>query len=188
MARLRRQIAEYNAWLAREIVPKARADFRLPPEEYAFELQQYGVDIPSDRLTAMAHHAFTEWQGEMQQIAQQLATARGWKAADYRDVIRELKKEQLVGDAILPHYQQRLKDIEAIIVRERLVSLPARPARIRLATAAETAQQPAPHMTPPPLLNNTGQTLAIAMAMVIAVPRVNRRHDLMEKSCRVTAM
>jgi uncharacterized protein (DUF885 family) len=37
------------------------------------------------------------------------------------------------------------------------VTLPARPAIIRLATAAETAQQPAPHMQPPPFLHNTGQ-------------------------------
>ena len=37
------------------------------------------------------------------------------------------------------------------------MTLPERPAIIRLATAAETAQQPAPHMVPPPLLHNTGQ-------------------------------
>jgi uncharacterized protein (DUF885 family) len=38
-----------------------------------------------------------------------------------------------------------------------LVTLPSRPAIIRLATAAETAQTPAPHMVPPPMLHNTGQ-------------------------------
>jgi uncharacterized protein (DUF885 family) len=38
-----------------------------------------------------------------------------------------------------------------------LISLPTRPAIIRLATAAETAQVPAPHMSPPPFLHNTGQ-------------------------------
>jgi uncharacterized protein (DUF885 family) len=156
-ARLKRQIEDYNAWVKNEIVPKARTDFRLPAERYAFSLQQYGVDIPPAQLTALAHQAFAEWQGEMQQIASQVAKARGWNVTDYRDVIRELKKEQLVGEAILPHYLQRLKEIETIIARERLVSLPARPARIRLATAAETAQQPAPHMVAPPLLNNTGQ-------------------------------
>ena len=40
---------------------------------------------------------------------------------------------------------------------KNLVTLPDRPAIIRLATAAETAQQPAPHMSPPPFLHNTGQ-------------------------------
>ena len=69
----------------------------------------------------------------------------------------ELKKHQLVGDAILPFYENRLHQIEDIIVKQQIVSLPSRPAKIRIATAAETAQQPAPHMVPPPFLHNTGQ-------------------------------
>ncbi len=72
-------------------------------------------------------------------------------------MIRELKKQQLVGDAILPFYEQRLKQIEKIIVEQQIVTLPDRPARIRIASAAETAQQPAPHMVPPPFMHNTGQ-------------------------------
>ncbi len=155
--RFKQQITEYNAWVNQEILPRSRTDFRRPPEQYAFSLQQFGVDITPARLTAMAEQAFREWQAEMQDVADKVAKERGLASGDYRDVIRELKKDQLIGPAILPHYQQRLKDIEAIIERERLVSLPSRPARIRLATAAETAQQPAPHMTAPPLLNNTGQ-------------------------------
>jgi hypothetical protein len=156
-AKLKQQLIDYNGWVKQEILPKARTDFRLPPEEYAFGLEQLGVDIPPDQLTAMAHKAFTEYQQEMQEIAGKIARERGWKSADYRDVIRELKKDQLVGEAILPQYEKTLKDIEEIIRREKLVTLPDRPARIRLASAAETAQQPAAHMDPPPLLHNTGQ-------------------------------
>jgi uncharacterized protein (DUF885 family) len=72
-------------------------------------------------------------------------------------VIRHLKKQQITGDAILPFYEARLKAIEDIVAKQKLVTLPNRPAIIRLATAAETAQQPTPHMQPPPLLHNTGQ-------------------------------
>ena len=86
-----------------------------------------------------------------------MPSERHLPSSDYRDVIRELKKQQLVGDAILPFYQERLKQIEKIIVDQQIVSLPDRPARIRIATAAETAQQPAPHMVPPPFMHNTGQ-------------------------------
>jgi len=156
-ATLKQQLTDYNAWVRNEILPKARTDFRLPPEQYAYQLRQYGVDIPPDQLTAMAHKAFAEYQEQMQQIAQKIAKERGLQVKDYRDVIRELKKDQLVGDAILPHYQQRLKDVETIIREHHLVTLPNRSARIRLATPAETAQQPAPNMVPPPLVNNTGQ-------------------------------
>lgn len=156
-AKLKQQLTDYNAWVKQEILPKARTDFRLPAEQYAFSLEQFGIDIPPDQLRAMAHKAFTEYQQEMQEIAAKIAKEHGWKSSDYRDVIRELKKDQLVGEAILPQYEQTLKQIEEIIRQQRLVTLPGRPARIRLASAAETAQQPAAHMDPPPLLNNKGE-------------------------------
>jgi uncharacterized protein (DUF885 family) len=156
-AKLKTQLADYDAWIRANLLPKARTDFRLPPEEYALALEGYGIDIPPDQLTVMAHQAFTEIQGEMKSIALQIAKQRNLPSGDYRDVIRELKKQQLVGDAILPFYEERLQQIEKIIVEQQIVSLPERPARIRIATAAETAQQPAPHMQPPPFLHNTGQ-------------------------------
>jgi len=156
-AKLKEQTAAYNDFVRKEILPKARTDFRLPPEEYAFALDQTGVDIPPEQLTKMAHAAFDDIQKQMQVLALQVGQQRGWKATDYRDVIRELKKDQLVGDAILPHYENRLKEIENIIRAQQLVTLPARPARIRLATAAESADTPAPHLHMPRLLGNTGQ-------------------------------
>ncbi len=155
--KLKTQLIEYDAWTKANVLPKARSDFRLPPEEYALNLEDYGIDIPPGQLAAMAHQAFNELQAEMKPIAAEIAKARHLPSSDYRDVIRELKKQQLVGDAILPFYQERLKQIEKIIVEKQIVSLPERPARIRIATAAETAQQPAPHMVPPPFLHNTGQ-------------------------------
>jgi uncharacterized protein (DUF885 family) len=93
----------------------------------------------------------------MKPIAEQIARQRQLPSSDYRDVMRELKKQQIVGDAILPLYKDRLAQIEKIIREQELVTLPDRPARIRIATAAETVQQPAPHMVPPPFLHNTGE-------------------------------
>ncbi len=151
------QMALYDAFLRTAVLPRARDDFRLPPAIYAFGLRNYGVDIGPQELVTAAHKAFDEIQREMQTVAAAVAKARGLTVTDYRDVIRELKKEQLVGDAILPHYQKRLAEIEAIIRREKLVTLPARPARIRLASAAETAASPAPNMRPPRMLGNTGE-------------------------------
>jgi precorrin-4 methylase len=55
------------------VLPKARSDFRLLPEEYALNLEQYGIDIPPAKIAAMAHEAFTEIQGEMQPIAARIA-------------------------------------------------------------------------------------------------------------------
>jgi hypothetical protein len=156
-AKLKSQLIDYDAWVKSTVLPKARTDFRLPPEEYAFAFENYGIDIPPAQIADMAHKAFTEIQGEMQTVAAQIAQQRHLSSSDYRDVIHELKKQQLVGDAILPFYENRLKQIEQIVRDHQIVSLPDRPALIRIATAAETAAQPAPHMDPPPFLHNTGQ-------------------------------
>jgi hypothetical protein len=156
-AKLKDQLTEYSDFLRKEVLPKARSDFRLPPELYALRLEDMGVDYTPAELTRLAHQSFTEIQGEMQTLAAKIAKERNFPSSDYRDVIRELKKDQVGGDRILPLYKERLSEIETIIRREHLVTLPNRPAVIRLASAAETAQQPAPHMRPPRLIGNQGE-------------------------------
>jgi uncharacterized protein (DUF885 family) len=156
-AQLKSQLADYDAWVRSAILPKARTDFRLPPEKYVLAFESYGIDIPPAQVAKMAHAAFVQYQGEMAPLAAQVAKANGYASSDYRAVIAELKKKQVTGEAILPFFDKRLHEIEKIILAKNLVSMPNRPAIIRLATPAETAQQPAPHMSPPPFLHNTGQ-------------------------------
>ena len=154
---LKQQMAEYDQWIRDHVLVKARADYRLPPEEYALNLEAVGISIPPAELAQLAHAAFTDIQQQMASIAAQIAKQRNLPSSDYRDVMRELKKEQVHGDSIIPLYERNLRNIEDIIRQQQLVTLPSRPAIIRLATPAETAQTPAPHMVPPPFLNNTGQ-------------------------------
>jgi uncharacterized protein (DUF885 family) len=156
-AKLKGQLEAYDAWMKATVLPKSRTDFRLAPEDYDLRLQGYGIDIPPGDLARTAHQAFDDIQREMMPIAVEIAKERHLPSSDYRDVIKELKKQQIVGDAILPFYESRLKDIEKIIVEHQIVTLPTRPAKIRIASAAETAEQPAPHMQPPPFMHNTGQ-------------------------------
>jgi len=155
--KLKVQLADYDTWVKANILPKARTDFRLPPEKYVLAFEGYGIDIPPAQIAKMAHAAFVQYQAEMAPLAARIAKANGYPSSDYRAVIAELKKKQITGEAILPFFENRLHEIEKIIVAKNLVTLPGRPAIIRLATPAETAQQPAPHMTPPPFLHNTGQ-------------------------------
>ena len=154
---LRGQLAEYEKFVRAEVLPKASTDFKLPAELYNYSLEQVGVDIPREKLAADARTAFAEIQKEMEQLAPKVAKARGFTATGYRDVMRALKKEQLVGDAILTHYKNRLTEIEQIINREKLVTLPTREARIRIASEAEAATTPAPNMRPPRLIGNKGE-------------------------------
>ena len=167
---LKRHMAQYDEFVRAEVLPKARTDFRLPPEEYAFALEQVGVDLPPEELALQGHAAFDDLQQQMKKLAPQVAQQYGWKLTDYRDVIRELKKDQLVGEAILPHYQARLKQMEEIIRVHHLVTLPARAARIRLASAAESANVPAPNMRPPRLIGNTGEQGEFVLPLNIPAP------------------
>lgn len=154
---LRGQVGKYNEFVRREVLPRSRPDFRQPLAVYSLGLEEYGVDIPPAALVRMARAAFQDLQRQMQEAAGRLAKEKGWSFTDYRQVIRQLKREQIVGEAILPHYRERLKQIEEIARRQKLVSLPSRDARIRIATAAETAASPAPNMRPPRLIGNTGE-------------------------------
>ena len=157
VAELKKQLTAYTTFVRGEVLPRARDDFRLVPELYAFRLEQVGVDIPPAQLAAQARAAFAQIQGEMQTVAARVARQKGFASTDYRDVIRALKKNPIPDDQVLAHYHARLQQIEEVIRGQRLVSLPSRPARIRLGTPAENAQQPAPHMMPPRLLGNTGE-------------------------------
>jgi hypothetical protein len=169
-SKLKEQLTAYEGYVRKEILPRTRADFRLPKEVYAFNLENFGVDLPPDQLAAQAHAAFDDLQKQMQILAPIVAKEKGYSVSDYRDVIRELKKDQLLGEAILPHYQMRLGQIEEIIRREKIVTLPERAARIRIASAAESAQQPAPNMRPPRLLGNTGEQGEFVLPLNVPPP------------------
>ncbi len=154
---LARQLRDYNDWARKTVLPRARSEIRLPLALYANRLKQVGVAITPEELIERAGADFQEVRDQMQVLAKQLAAARRLPSADYRDVIRELKKRQVEPEAMLALYRGVLKDIEAIIRREKLISLPAREAAIRFATESEAAQTPAPQMRTPRLIGNQGE-------------------------------
>ena len=156
-AALETQLTAYNAQVKAQILPRARSDHRLPPEVYADNLRQYGVDISPQELMAKALTSFAEIRNQMNITAGLLARERKLPDADYRAVLRELKKKQIPSDKVMTVYAERLAQIEAAAREHKIVSLPERKAVIRLASAAENAQQPAPHMNPPRLIGNTGE-------------------------------
>ncbi|MDP4130262.1 MAG: DUF885 family protein, partial [Bacteroidota bacterium] len=59
---LKKQVADYDQWTRDQVLSKARADYRLPPEEYALQFENYGIDIPPAEIAKMAHAAFSEIQ------------------------------------------------------------------------------------------------------------------------------
>jgi uncharacterized protein (DUF885 family) len=155
--KLARQLRDYNKWIKKELVPRARADNRLPERIYADNVKNFGVSMDPRVLMDRALFGFTEIRDEMQVIAAQIAAERNLPSSDYRDVIRELKKQQVEGEAILPLYKNVLASLEKMIDEHHIVTLPARESVIRLASEAESAASPAPYMNPPRLIGNTGE-------------------------------
>ncbi len=151
------QLDDYADWLEAEMLPRARQDHRLPTELYANNLKNYGVREDPEELIRTAQFGFQEIKGQMASIARQIADQRGWENGDLIYVLTQLKKEQIPADKILQVYKSRLAAVEELIREHDIITLPERNASIRLATEAESASIPAPFMSPPQLVGNTGQ-------------------------------
>ncbi|WP_198420870.1 DUF885 domain-containing protein [Massilia atriviolacea] len=156
-AALETQLTAYNEHVKKQILPRARSDHRLPAEVYANNLRQFGVDISPQELIAKALTSFAEIRNQMNITAGLIARERKLANPDYRAVMAELKKQQIPAERVMPLYADRLNQIEAAVREQKIVSLPERKAVIRMASTAESAAQPAPHMNPPRLIGNTGE-------------------------------
>ncbi len=157
IAKLREQLARHAEFVRREMLPRARTDFRLPRERYVAALEAVGIDISPEELIALARAGFAQAAEDIKPLARAVAAEQNLPPdTDWRDVIRALKKkETLTGPAeTLDHYNVRAREIDAILRRENLVTLPDAPLRMRLATAAENASVPAPFFNPTPLFDN----------------------------------
>lgn len=152
------QMREYNDWIRAEILPRSRQSFALPPVMYANALKNWGVDATPEELIEQASKGYMDIRNEMQALAPLVAKEKGYDSNDYRDVIALLKRDGAIdGDKLLDHYYMILRELETIIKRENIISIPGRAAGIRIATAAETAVSPAPHLDLPRLVGNTGE-------------------------------
>src|SRR5438132_279562 len=124
--RLAAQVREHCDWVRGTVLARARATPALPRELYADRLKNVGVDITPEQAIALGMTTFAEVREAMERLA----------GGDYRERLRELKREPLAPERILPLYRERLAEIEKIIERERLLTLPKRAASIRLASEA----------------------------------------------------
>ena len=156
-AALKAQVKEYDDWVRNRLMPRTRKEVRLPEAIYVNRLANVGVDIAPEQMIERAGFDFQEVRDEMQVVAGVIAARNQLPSSDYRDVIRELKKSSIAPDQLMPYYRERLKDIEGMVRAHDLVTLPTREANIRTATPAEAARSPAPFMSPPRMIGNTGE-------------------------------
>jgi hypothetical protein len=165
--RLAAQLRAHCDWVRSEVLPKARKTHRLPAEIYADRLRNVGVDIAPEQAIALGMTAFAEVRDEMARLA----------AGDYRQRLRELKREAVPPERVLALYRERLAAIEEIVKREGLISLPQRAASIRLASEAESAAIPAPYLNAPRLVGNRGEVGEFVLPLRNPNARTTARGD-----------
>lgn len=152
-----RQFADFGAWTTQNVLPTARETAQLPPEIYALRLERVGIDIDPAEAMSQARRGFYELRGQMDALAPQIAEKYGYDKIDYLSVLRGLKKETIANDEIEDFYRGVNERLEGVIRQNHIVSLPDYELLMRVATPAESAAQPAPHMKPPRLVGNTGE-------------------------------
>jgi len=162
---LSRELKTHDDWVRSIVLPRARKTNRLPPEIYADNLKAYGVDTDPRDLMQRAMFAYLQTRDELDSLARIYAAQKGLKSSNYRAVIRELKKSRVAGDQVLPTYRAHLAELEDILRKQNIVTLPKRAAAIRLSTEAEAAASPAPHIDPPRLIGNTGEAAEFVLPL-----------------------
>ncbi len=152
-----RQLTEYGDWTRTTVLPEARETARLPEELYALSLKQVGIDMDPQESMRQARRGFYELRAQMEALAPQIAEKYGWEETDMASVMANLKKQTIDNDEIEEFYRNVNRELEAKIRENDIVSLPTSELQMRVASAAESAAQPAPHMRPPRLIGNTGE-------------------------------
>jgi hypothetical protein len=151
------QFADYASWTEEVVLPEARENPRLPEELYALALKDWGIDIDPREAMSRARRGFYEIRAQMEALAPQIAAENGWEETDYRSVMAKLKERTIPNDEIEAYYRNVNAQLEEQIRAHDIVSLPEYELAMRVASAAESAAQPAPHMRPPRIVGNTGE-------------------------------
>lgn len=151
------QLTDYGKWTRTTVLPASRDSARLPEKLYALSLKQVGIDMDPQESMQQARRGFYELRAQMEALAPQIAEKYGWEETDMASVMANLKKMTVPNDEIEDFYRDVNRKLEAEIRKHEIVSLPDSELQMRVASAAESAAQPAPHMRPPRLIGNTGE-------------------------------
>jgi len=152
------QVREYDAFVKSEVLPKARHDYKLPREIYAYTLRAGGVSSSPEDLIAIGKNDYKKVYADYQKLAHSIGKKAGLKKLDPASVIAHLKAKPVTRlDEVRKIYTDADQYLEKISKENDLVSWPKTPLVIRFAGDAESKSNPVPHLNPPPLVNNRGE-------------------------------
>jgi hypothetical protein len=106
--------------LEAEVAPRARASFRLGREKFERMLAlEEGIQLPADRLLAIAMRHLHEVQEEFRQVAGRL------NGGDPLEAWRRAKQDHPAPGALVARAAEQVKELEAFLQREGVVPLPS---------------------------------------------------------------
>lgn len=149
------QVKHFDLFIKKEILPHARQKAGLPLAVYHQALSSYGVKpVSIDAMVTQGKQDYAKVYLEYQTLAQKIAKKYQLAQASPKPVIQFLKKKKLTTpNDVLKLYQNTSKQIDEIIDKNKLVTLPNTPLNIRLATLGESKAHPSSYVHAPPVIN-----------------------------------
>ena len=141
------QLDRYREFLRRDLLPLCGDD---EPEDYKWALMTQGVDADPIVLRREARLEYEETLLEMHTLGEEIAREAKWTNPAPAAVLQQLCAESVPVSDLVEHYRRRLRDVEGIIERERLVTLSVRNVLMEVGGTR-------PGYVPPPLLAHDGQ-------------------------------
>lgn len=153
----KKEIKDYNNYVKKTFLTKARKSASLPREMYLLQLKNMGNELSPEQLIRDGKKDFEKLYKEYEKVAKRIAKKNNLKKDSPYAIIKFLKTKQVTKlEDVIKLYNDSSDRLEEIIRKNNLVSLPKRKLKIRFAGDAESKAQPVPHLNPPPLIDNDG--------------------------------
>jgi hypothetical protein len=152
---LRDQLYQFRHFLIQVVKPHTILTYTIPMPLYQHVLLHYGIHTPIHNLL---HHAYRDMhviQKEIHELVHVISKRNHIKPY-YKDVLHFIQSKPIPNDQIVSYYQQRLMDIEHILVSQRILNVPDIPCTMRKATPEEDVI-PIPRYERPSVLHSTSR-------------------------------
>ena len=151
------KIKTYDNFVKTDILPKSRKTPNLPLNVYKLVLKKVGVDREPEDMIEIGKREYKILYKKYEKLAKKLAKKHNLKQETPLAVVAFLKKKQVssIEEAKVLYYSAS-EQLENIIRKNDLVTLPSRKLLIRFAGDAESKALPIPHLVPPPFIDNNG--------------------------------
>ena len=152
------QVAKFDKFIRTKILPKARLTPAWPSAAYRQLLANYGIEnINFDEMIKQGQRDFAKVYIQYQDLAEQIANNYNLQEKSPLAIVKFLKRNKIMSpDKVLKLYQDTSIELDKLIRKNELITLPDSPLKIRLSGPTESKMHPAPRIIVPPRVNPKG--------------------------------